>query len=309
MSVIRFFDWQIFRQNSYLVFFLYLFSLLLLGGVFFFAPETRGVKGWYKIGPVSFDPVEIGKIVLLILLAKFFSMRHTEMYKLRHIFLSGAYVFLMAILIFFQPDFGSFIILVLLWIGVLLVSGIKLRHFLILSFIGLIFLIFSWNFLLKDYQKKRVIGFFQPQVESSLGINWSQTQSKIAIGAGGILGRGHNEASQTRYGFLSEPHTDFIFSAIAEEFGLIGVSVIIILYLILFWRIMLIAINSKSNFPRLFSVGFTIILFIETFIHIGVNLGTLPVIGISLPFVSYGGSGLIMNYISLGILLSFRNGR
>ncbi|HHE76678.1 MAG TPA: hypothetical protein ENL27_01700, partial [Candidatus Parcubacteria bacterium] len=148
------------------------------------------------------------------------------------------------------------------------------------------------------------VGFFEPQV-NSLEINWSQTQSRIAIGAGGAFGQGFEKGSQTRYGFLSEPHTDFIFSAIAEEFGFLGVSVVLILFMILFWRIMMIAINSKSNFPRLFSSGFAIILFSQLFIHIGVNLALLPVIGISLPFVSYGGSGLIIDYIGLGILLNF----
>ncbi|HHE76540.1 MAG TPA: hypothetical protein ENL27_00960, partial [Candidatus Parcubacteria bacterium] len=115
MFVLSFFDWRVFQQNSYLVLFLYSICFLLLIGLFLFAPETRGVKGWYKLGPVSFDPIEPLKLVLIILLAKYFSMRHTEMYKLKHIFLSGLYVFLPASLIFFQPDLGSVIILVFLW--------------------------------------------------------------------------------------------------------------------------------------------------------------------------------------------------
>jgi len=227
------------------------------------------------------------------------------MYKLRHIFLSGFYVFLPTALIFFQPDFGSAIILVALWLGVLFISGIKLRHFLLLIFCGIIFLALSWFFLLKDYQKARVIGFLSPQIEAR-GINWSQTQSKIAIGTGGIFGQGLGKGSQTQYGFLSEPHTDFIFAAISEEFGLAGISVLLFLFVILFWRIMKIALNSRSNFPRLFASGFGVILFAQLFIHIGVNLGFLPVIGISLPLVSYGGSGLVSACIGLGILQSIK---
>jgi rod shape determining protein RodA len=305
MFILSFFDWRVLKSNPYLILFFYFLCLLSLLGLFFLAPDIRGVKGWYKLGPISYDPIEFTKLILIILLAKYFSMRHIEMYKLRHIFLSGFYILLPTALIFFQPDFGSVIILVALWIGVLFISGIKLRHFLILVFCGILLLALSWLFLLKGYQKERVRGFLSPQIEAR-GINWSQIQSKIAVGAGGIFGQGIGKGSQTQYGFLSEPHTDFIFAAISEEFGLIGVSVLLLLFAILFWRIMAIALNSKSNFPRLFASGLGIILFAQMFVHIGVNLGFLPVIGISLPLVSYGGSGLVAACIGLGILQSIK---
>jgi len=305
MIGLSFFDWRGFRENPYFILALYFVCLLFLLGLFFFVPEIRGVKSWYKIGPVSFDPIGLTIIVLTILLAKFFSMRHIEMYRLSHIFLSGFYVLLPVILIFFQPDLGSVLILIALWLGVLIISGIKLNHFLILALCGLLILVLSWSFLLRDYQKERIKSFLRPQVET-LGINWSQTQSKIAIGSGGIFGQGLGQGSQTQYGFLSEPHTDFIFANIAEEFGLIGISVLIFLFIILIWRIMKIAIFAKSNFPRLFASGIAIILFSQIFIHIGMNLGILPVIGISLPFVSYGGSNLIAIFIGLGMLQSIK---
>jgi len=305
MLVLSFFDWRGFRENPYFILVLYFVCLLFLLGLFFFVPEIRGVKSWYKIGPVSFDPIGLTTIVLTILLAKFFSMRHIEMYKLSHIILSGFYVLLPVILIFFQPDLGSVLILIALWLGVLIISGIKLRHFLILALCGLLILALSWSFLLRDYQKERIVSFLRPQVEP-LGINWSQAQSKIAIGSGGIFGQGLGQGSQTQYGFLSEPHTDFIFANIAEEFGLIGVSILIFLFIVLIWRIMKIAISAHTNFPRLFASGIAIILFSQIFIHIGMNLGILPVIGISLPLVSYGGSNLIAIFIGLGILQSIR---
>lgn len=305
MFVLSFFDWRGFRENPYFILVLYFACLLFLLGLFLFVPEIRGVKSWYKIGPVSFDPIGLTTIILTILLAKFFSIRHIEMYKLSHILLSGFYVLLPVILIFFQPDLGSVLILIALWLGVLIVSGIKLNHFLILALCGLLILVLSWSFLLRDYQKERIVSFLRPQVET-LGINWSQTQSKIAIGSGGIFGQGLGQGSQTQYGFLSEPHTDFIFAVIAEEFGLIGVFVLIFLFIVLIWRIMKIAISAKSNFPRLFASGIAIILFSQIFIHIGMNLGILPVIGISLPFVSYGGSNLIAIFIGLGILQSIK---
>jgi len=305
MIFFSFLDWRIFREDSRLILFLYFISCFALAGLFWLAPEIRGIKSWYKLGPLSIDPIEFTKIVLIILLAKYFSMRHIEMYKVRHIILSGFYVFLPAFLIFFQPDLGSVLILIALWVGILIISGIQVRHFLILVLCFLLVLIFGWNTLLKDYQKDRILNFFTPQLEP-LGSGWNQAQSKIAIGSGGIFGQGFIKGSQTQYGFLPESQTDFIFAAIAEEFGLIGVSILLILFLVLIWRIIKIAIDSKSNFPRLFASSFSIILISQIFIHIGMNIGILPIIGISLPLVSYGGSSLISTFIALGILQSIK---
>lgn len=305
MLLISFFDWRALRSDPYLILTLYFFCLIGLAGLFWFAPEIRGIKSWYKIGPLSIDPIEFTKIVLIILLAKYFSMRHIEMYRTKHIFLSGIYVFLPAILIFLQPDLGSVLILVALWVGVLVISGIKIRHFLILVLCGLLILILSWSTLLKDYQKERIISFVIPQIEP-LGVSWSQNQAKIAIGSGGIFGQGIGKGSQTQYGFLPEPQTDFTFAAIAEELGLMGVSVLLFLFLIFLWRITKIALISQTNFPRLFASGLGILLVSQIFIHIGMNLGILPIIGISLPLISYGGSNLITTFIALGILQSIR---
>jgi len=304
MFLISFFDWRGLRENPYLILILYLLCLGLLSGLFFFAPEIRGAKSWYKLGPVSIDPTEFTKIVLIIILAKYFSMRHIEIYRIRHILLSGFYVLIPAILIFLQPDLGSVLILIFLWVGILIISGIKLRHFLILILFSLLILISSWGFLLKDYQKERILSFFYPY--EPLGISWSQAQAKIAIGAGGLFGQGLFQGSQTQYGFLPEPQTDFIFAAIAEELGLLGVSVLLFLFSILIWRTIKIAISSQSNFPRLFASGFSILLISQIFINIGMNLGILPIIGIPLPLISYGGSSLITTFIILGIFQSIK---
>ncbi len=305
MLFLSFFDWRAFQENPYFILVLYFLCVISLLGLFFFASEIRGVKSWYKIGSFSFDPIGITMLILTILLAKFFSMRHVEMYRLSHIFLSGLYVIFPFILISYQPNLGSALILVVLWLGILVISGIKLKHFLVLVLCGLLLLILSWSFLLKEYQKERIISFLAPQIEP-LGMSWSQIQAKIAIGSGGIFGQGIGKGSQTQYGFLPEPHNDFIFAAISEEFGLIGVAVLLLLFTVLIWRIMRIAISAQSNFPRLFASGFTIILIFQIFIHIGMNLGILPVIGISLPLVSYGGSSLIAIFVGLGILQSVR---
>jgi len=305
MIILSFFDWRSWREAPYLILSLYFLCILALAGLFFFAPEIRGTKSWYKIGAVTLDPIEPTKIVLIILLAKYFSMRHVEMYKIRHILLSGFYIIVPAILMFFQPNLGPILIVVGMWLGILIISGIKTKHFILLGLLGVVILTLGWSFLLKDYQKARIMGFVLPQ-RDPLGINWSQNQSKIAIGSGGLFGKGIGKGTQTQYGFLPASHNDFIFASIAEEMGFAGVSLLFLLFLIMFWRIVRIALNSQTNFPRLFASGFAILLAVQIFINIGMNLGILPIIGIPLPFVSYGGSGLIMVFSALGILQNIK---
>lgn len=304
MIAVSFFDYRILRNNSYLILILYGFCLALLAGLYFFAPIIRGTRGWYRVGLLTLDPNEPIKIILIVLLAKYFSMRHVEMYKFRHIVLSGLYVFLPAMLIFLKPDLGGVMVLVLMWLGMLMVSGIKMKHFLILLLCFILVTGVLWQFVLRDYQKGRIISFVFPY--DVLGGSWSQTQTKITIGSGQIFGQGLGQGSQVQYGFLPEPHTDFIFSVIASEWGFIGIVIFFSLYMLLIWRILKIAIESQSNFPRLFAVGFAIVLITQFAINIGMNLALFPVVGIYLPMVSYGGSGLIGNFLALGILQSIR---
>ncbi len=306
MIAVSFIDFRLLKDNSYLILIFYFSLLLLLLGLFFFAPEIKGAIRWYRFGGIAFDPLEPGKLILVILLAKYFSSKHVEMYKLRHIFVSGLYILFPALLVFLQPDFGSVLVLVAFWIGILLVSGIKLKHFVILLLIGLILFGFIWAFFLQDYQRTRIISFLSPDLDP-LGSSWSQRQSKIAIGAGGLLGQGLKSGSQTQLGFLSEPHTDFIFAAIAEEFGLMGVFIIFLSFIVLVQRIMKIAFSHDSNFARLFSLGFVIILIFQFIINVGMNLGVFPVVGLSLILVSYGGSSLVFTFIGLGIIQSFQS--
>ncbi|MBI2450413.1 MAG: rod shape-determining protein RodA [Candidatus Nealsonbacteria bacterium] len=301
MFLFSFSDYRIFKNDHYLILTLYFVGLVSLIGLFFIAPEIRGVKSWYKIGPISIDPSEFIKLVLLIFLANYFSLRHVELYRLYHIFISGFYIFLPVALIALQPNSGSALILVILWLAVLLISGIKLKIFLSLCVLGILIITLGWSFLLQDYQKERIMGFIIPD-KDPLGINWNQAQAKIAIGSGGIFGQGFGKGSQTQYGFLPESQTDFIFAAIAEEFGLIGVTILFLLIMTMLLRIIRIAINSQSNFPRLFASGFAILLVVQIFVNLGMNLGLLPVIGIPLPLISYGGSNLIIAFTALGIV-------
>ncbi|MCX6759879.1 MAG: rod shape-determining protein RodA [Candidatus Nealsonbacteria bacterium] len=305
MLIFAYIDWREIRDNPYLILIFYIICVVALAGLIILGHKIRGVSGWYKIGFITIDPIEYTKISLMLLLAKYFSNRHIEMYRLKHILLSGIYVAIPSSLIILQPNLGSALTLIVLWFGILVISKIKLRHLIALIACALIISALGWFFVLHPYQKQRIVSFILPQLEP-LGAGWNQNQSKIAIGSGGLLGLGFNNGSQNRYGFLPEPQTDFIYSAISEEYGFIGVSVLFALYLLIIWRLSKIAFSFQSNFPRLFVSGFIIILFTQFFINIGMNLGLLPVIGISLPFVSYGGSGLISFFISLGIIQSIK---
>lgn len=305
MFLVSIIDNRTIRENPSIVLSLYFLCLLALIGVFFFAPEIRGIRSWYRIGIFSFDPIEPTKIVLILILAKYFSKRHIELYNMKHIILSGIYAFIPSVLIFMQPEFGSVMILVAIWIGILLVSGIRVRDFLVLCLAFLIILAGLWSFLLKDYQRQRALSFVAPQSDP-LGEGWSQNQAMISIGSGGLLGKGIGNGSQTQYGFLPEPHTDFIFSAIAEEAGLLGTTILFALFGLLYWRILKIALDARSNFTRLFATGLALSIFIQMFINIGMNIGFLPVIGIPLPLVSYGGSNLAFTFIALGILQNMK---
>lgn len=305
MIGVSFIDSRTIRENPAILMVFYSICVILLIGIFFFAPEIKGIRSWYKIGFVSFDPIEPTKLILILILAKYFSKRHVELYNLKHIIFSGIYVAVPAILIFLHPELGSVAILLMIWLSILFISGIRLRHFLLMILVFIVTLVMGWNIILKDYQKDRLIGFVSPQ-EDPLGKGWNQNQSKISIGSGGLLGTGIGQGSQTQYGFLPEPHTDFIFSAIAEEMGFLGVFILLGSFMLLYYRILRIALNAKSNFCRLFASGVAVSIFAQMFINIGMNLGILPVIGIPLPLVSYGGSNLLFNFIALGILQNMK---
>ena len=303
MIIFALLDYRIFRNHPRLLIVLYILSVLLLIGVLIFGKEIRGAFSWIRIGVFSFEPVELAKLVMILILAQYFSLRHIELYRIRHIIASGIYVGIPAILVFFQPDFGSAMILIFLWIVTMIIAGIKLKQLIVLFLIGVLIFGGAWLGLLKDYQKQRFISFINPYLDP-LGSGYHQIQSIIAIGAGQLWGRGLGHGSQSQLQFLPEQHTDFIFASIAEEWGFVGIILIFILYFLLFFRIIKIALQTTNNFARLFCIGATIVFLFQFVVNIGMNLGVLPIAGISLPFVSYGGSNLIISFITLGIIQS-----
>lgn len=299
-------DIKALKKSPLFVFILYFFCVLLLAGLFFFGTEVRGANSWYFLGNISFEPVEITKIVFILLFAKYFSQRHVEMYQARHIILGAVYAFIPASLVFFQPDFGSAMILLFIWLFTMLVSGIKRKH--LITIIGIAIFCFSivWNFLFTIEQKERFTAFLNPYIDPG-GSSYHILQSIIAVGSGGFFGKGFSEPfTQAKLGFLPESCTDFVFAASTEMFGLFGVFILFLLFGLFFWRLFKIAKNSKDNFSRLLVSGFIILVGVEVFINIAMNIGILPITGISLPFLSYGGSGLLSLFIGIGIIESIK---
>ncbi|MEK7120033.1 MAG: FtsW/RodA/SpoVE family cell cycle protein [Patescibacteria group bacterium] len=293
-------DYGFFRTYKYGALFLYTFSISLLIALFFTNQITRGTIGWFKFGAFNFEPSELVKLSLIIILAKYFSWRHVEISRPIHIFISAAYFILPAALIILQPDLGSVIILSAIWLAIILFSGIKFKHLVVVVLTGIIVSVSGWIFVLMPYQKARIASFIFPQAYSQ-GASYNQTQSVITIGSSGFFGKGLSENFQTKYGFLPSASTDFIFAAFVESFGFLGALLIMSLYLVLLWRLVRAAFYAPNNFSRLFLVGVFAFLFAQIFINIGMNLGIMPVTGITLPLVSFGGSSMIITFLSLGI--------
>jgi len=299
-------DYRLFRDNPFVLLGFYSLGILSLLLLFVVGSRIRGVTGWFVVGGFAMQPVELVKIAVLLVLAKYLSGRHIELYKLRHIFISSLYVFLPAGLVLVQPDLGSTIILIISWVGLVLISGIRLKQFFIVLLVGVVVLTLLWGFGLQDYQKNRILSFLDP-ARDPLGGGYQTRQAVIALGSGGLFGKGLGEGSQTRLGFLPEYQSDFIFSAIGEEWGLTGVFIVLGLWLVIFWRLYTIWQHSTNNFAQLFVGGVFVLFLTHVVINIGANLGLLPVTGIPLPFISAGGSNLLSFALALGLVLSIKS--
>ena len=294
-------DWRILR-NGKLLLVLYIVGVAILVSLLVLVNAVRGARAWISLGLFSIEPAEIMKLVLILILAKYFSRRHIEIAHVKHINISGFYTAIPLLLIFIQPDLGSAIIFGAIWLGMILVSGVSKKHLLfVLVGVSVLFVI-AWFQVLEPYQKARILTFVNPAADPR-GAGYNALQSMIAVGSGGIFGRGVGYGIQSRLEFLPEHETDFIFAAFAEEWGLVGVILLFGFYSVLFWRILKASLEGESNFEKLFGVGLFFMILAQFIIHVGMNLGIMPVTGISLPFLSYGGSHSIMLLLGLGILM------
>ena len=297
-----------FLNKTKVVVIIFLTSLFILFALFVLGHTAKGAESWFKIGGLSFQPSDPIKLVLIILLAKYFSRRHVEIADIRHIFVSGFYALSIFILIFLQPDFGSALIIFLIWFGMVLVSGISKKHLFLVFISGILVFSFLWFYGLKDYQKSRIINFLHPLADIR-GSGYNAYQSTIAVGSGQIFGKGIGYGTQSKLNFLPEYRTDFIFSAFAEEWGLIGVGLLFSIFGIFIWRIVTNAYYGATNFEILFGLGVAILFMSHFLVNVGMTLGLMPVTGITFPFMSYGGTNLLSSFTALGILMGMRKYR
>lgn len=299
-----FIDWRFLRRSDVL-FALFIAGALLLLLLFILGKVVKGAQSWFALGPFSFQPVEPVKLILILVLAKYFSRRHIEIAHVRHIVVSGAYALILFFLILLQPDFGGAIVIFLIWLGMVLVSGISKKHLLAVAVAAALSALFLWTVVFAPYQKERIVTFLHPLADIQ-GSGYNAYQSTIAVGSGEFLGKGVGYGTQSRLRFLPEYETDFIFAAFAEEWGFLGVLLLFSLYGVLLWRILRTAMHGLSNFEILYGLGLALFIMSHFAIHVGMNLGLLPVTGISLPFMSYGGTQLATLFLGLGILMGQR---
>ena len=297
-------DWHFLKRTTILVpFFLIIvgvLTLLLAAGQI-----TRGVQSWFTFGSLAFQPSDPAKVVLILMLAKYFSRRHMEIRNLRHILVSALYAFMIFMLVFLQPDFGGAMVIFAIWFGMVLLSGISKKHLVVVVVGGLLLAAALWMFVFAPYQKARIISFIHP-LSDVRGTGYNAYQSTIAVGSGQFLGKGVGQGSQSKLQYLPEYETDFIFAAFAEEWGFVGTVVLLSLCLILLFRLVNNAEHAPTNFETLFGLGFTIMLSIHIVVHASMNMGVMPVTGITFPFMSYGGSHLMTEWLTLGILSSLK---
>ncbi len=281
----------------------YLFTLLLMGSVLIFGQTIRGTRGWFSFAGLSFQPVEMAKIGLILMIAYIISRFGRRFDRPLFFFGTGIVTLLFLILTMLQPDLGSAVLLATIWFGMVWAVGAR-RLYLVLFTTGIILLaVTGWFFFLKPYQKDRLANFIDPG-RDPLNSGYNVNQSIIAVGAGKIFGRGLGFGSQSQLRFLPEAQTDFVFSVIGEELGLAGVVAMLILFALIFWRLLLIIQKSDDDFVAATATGILILFFTQLFTNVGANLGLLPITGVTLPFVSYGGSSLVINLLLVGILES-----
>lgn len=305
--VVSLFDFRFLRKTGVIIS-IFIISCAVLALLFTLGYVSKGAQSWFNLGAFSIQPSDPAKIVLILLLSKYFTRRHVEIAHVRHIIVSAIYAFVLFFLILLQPDFGGAIIIFILWFGMVMVSGISKKHLVTVVLIGVISFCGLWFYVFQDYQKQRIMTFVNPLTDIR-GAGYNAYQSMIAVGSGQLLGKGVGYGTQSKLKFLPEYQTDFIFAAFAEEWGFVGVILLFFCFGVLIWRILINALHGATNFEMLFGMGITILFMTHFIINIGMNIGLLPVTGITVPFMSYGGSHLLTEFLGLGMLMGMRRYR
>jgi len=281
----------------------YFSALALLVLVLLIGKTSSGAQRWLSLGPISFQPSEMAKFATVLVLARLIAKRGTQgSYRLRDLWQPFLLLALPAGLILKEPDLGTALLLVAVGGSMILLVGIHWKSLLILVFSALAVAPFIW-LKLKPYQQQRILTFLNPEMDP-LGASYHVNQSKIAIGSGLLWGKGYLNGTQTRLHFLPEQHTDFAFSVLAEEWGLLGAGAMLFLYLVAILWGLNIAINSKDRFGAVLAIGIVAIIFWQVVVNVGMVTGILPVVGIPLVLFSYGGSSLLTTLIIMGVLMN-----
>ena len=300
MFFLAFADYHFLRSFSnyfYLVAFLSLVAVLLFGTV------INGTKGWFYFGGLGIQPVEFVKFALILFLARYFSSASIKLSPLKHLLITGGGTLILFMLVTFQPDFGSAMLLFSIWIAFIVLAGLEKKYLVAMLILVLIFGTLSWTFYLAPYQKQRISTFLNPSFDP-LKQGYNISQAIIAVGSGGLFGRGIGFGSQSQLKFLPESQTDFIFAVISEELGFFGVTLVLVFFAVFIFRCLASLKKINNDFGIFFVLGVMSLIFIEMFINIAMNMGMLPVIGIALPFLSYGGSTIISNLMMVGVVQS-----
>lgn len=300
LVVIASLDYRLLGSLAWIV---YLGAVAALAIVLVVGVDIAGSRRWFNFGFTTIQPSEFGKVATLIALAWFISSRGAGMREGGNFFVSLIIVAVPAALVFIEPDLGSALCYVAIWLAMMLVANVRKQHLLAFAVAVGPALLLAWEFVFKDYQRRRLLIAFHPERDSA-GDGYNIIQAKISVGSGGLFGQGLQGGTQSRLGLLKVRESDFIFAHVSGMFGFVGMVALIICYGVLLWRCIRAAETAKDQFGQLVAIGFAGLLFFQTFVNIGMNLGVMPVTGITLPFVSQGASSVVAFLIAQGVVQS-----
>jgi len=283
--------------------FMYIFILAFLGIILIIGTTSFGSQRWLEVGLVNIQPAEISKIVLILVLAHYFSSKEAKPKNIKWVLISFLIVAGLVVPIYLQPNLSSTILLVVIWFSMLWISGLPTKYVIIFVIAGILIAVSAFPFL-EPYQQERILTFIKPDENARYGNTYNVEQALITIGSGGLLGQGYGSGTQVQLRFLKVRSTDYIFSAIAEEFGFIGTILIIAVLVFVIIRCIHAARVASDNYGAMIAYGFATLIAFQTMVNIGVNLKLIPVTGQTLPFISYGGSSLLSLMLGIGLIES-----
>jgi len=282
---------------------MYFVMMILLFGLFLSAQAVFGAARWFQVGVLFLQPTEFAKIVVILILARYFERSQNEPRDLKWVIGSFIWTYGLVIWILLQPNLSNVIVITVILGTMLWLNGLKLRQIAIFALIGIVLVVIAFPFL-QTYQQERILNFIRPDPNARHGATYNVEQALIAIGSGGWFGKGYGHGTQTQLRFLKVRHTDFIFSAVSEEFGLVGGILVIVTLGLIIWRCLRAAQKARDVSGAMIAYGVATLIFFQGAINIGVNLRIVPVSGLPLPFISYGGSGLTSLMLGIGLVES-----